>query len=90
MFRAGMLSLLLVGGAAVPTASLAQDGASTFEVEELDISNLSGDRVDRSTPRSTVEGFVDSASRHDYERAAAYLDLSDLPDDRRLLWGAQR
>ncbi|MEH6690305.1 MAG: mechanosensitive ion channel domain-containing protein [Pseudorhizobium pelagicum] len=89
-FRAGMLSLLLAGGAAVPTASLAQNGASTFEVEELDISNLSGDRVDRSTPRSTVEGFVDSASRQDYERAAAYLDLSDLPDDRRLLWGAQR
>ena len=37
------------------------------------------DEFDRGTPRSTVKGFFKAARGGDYERAAQYLDLRNLP-----------
>lgn len=33
------------------------------------------DELGRTTPRSSVEGFLEAANKHDYARAAQYLDL---------------
>ena len=37
------------------------------------------DEFDRGTPRSSVEGFLKAADERNYERAAQYLDLRNLP-----------
>jgi MscS family membrane protein len=37
------------------------------------------DEYNRGTPRSSVAGFFNAANRGDYERAAQYLDLRNLP-----------
>ena len=37
------------------------------------------DEYDRGTPRGTVEGFLTASRNGDYEKAARYLDLRNLP-----------
>jgi MscS family membrane protein len=37
------------------------------------------DDFDRGVPRTAVEGFIEAARNRDWERAAAYLDLRNLP-----------
>ena len=37
------------------------------------------DDLDRGTPRRAVEGFLQAARAHDYQRAAEYLDLRRFP-----------
>ena len=37
------------------------------------------DALDRGTPRRAVEGFLQTARAHDYQRAADYLDLQRFP-----------
>jgi MscS family membrane protein len=37
------------------------------------------DEFDRGVPRTSVEGFLKAASERNYERAAEYLDLRNLP-----------
>ena len=37
------------------------------------------DDFERGVPRSSVKGFLDAARKGDYERAAQYLDLRNLP-----------
>ena len=37
------------------------------------------DEYDRGTPRTSVKGFFKAARDRDYERAAQYLDLRNLP-----------
>jgi MscS family membrane protein len=39
------------------------------------------DPLGRDTPRGTVEGFLESAGEGDFERAAQYLDLRNLPEE---------
>ncbi len=38
------------------------------------------DELDRGTPRASVRGFLAAANERDYERAAEYLDLRNLPN----------
>ena len=40
------------------------------------------DRYDRGVPRTSVAGFIRAAKRDDFEQAAAYLDLENLPASR--------
>src|SRR5262245_43326620 len=40
------------------------------------------DDFGRGTPQGAVDGFLSATDRRDYERAAAYLDLSRLSADR--------
>jgi len=67
------LAASLVSGAAaqpLPAAPPSSAGRSNL---------LEGDM---NTPRATVTGYIAAARAGDYERAASYLDLSDLaPDD---------
>jgi MscS family membrane protein len=44
-----------------------------------DASDIPVDDLDRGTPRRAVEGFLQAARAHDYQRAAGYLDLRRLP-----------
>lgn len=69
---------------------LAQDGASAFEVGDVTGTPSQAGRPDRSTPRATLEGFVDGAARQDFATAADYLNLTDLPDEVRAQLGPQR
>lgn len=43
----------------------------------------SSESPNRQTPRSTLTGFLEATSRHDYARAAEYLDLSRIGGTRR-------
>jgi hypothetical protein len=45
------------------------------------------DDLDRGTPRRAVEGFLQTARAHDYQRAAEYLDLRRFPPARPRSWG---
>jgi len=47
------------------------------------------DALGRLTPRSAVTGFLQTCSRHDYQRAAAYLDLRDISRSRRAQLGPE-
>lgn len=61
------------GDAAVPAVPPAMGGGPV-------------DEFNRGTPRGAMEGFLAAASGGDYERAAAYLDLSHIrPEERRAL-----
>jgi MscS family membrane protein len=42
-------------------------------------SGIPDDALGRGTPRSSVRGFLSSAKDRDYDRAAEYLDLRNLP-----------
>lgn len=47
-----------------------------------------GDPLGRDTPRGSFTGFLDAAENFEWERAAAYLDLRNLPADVRRIDGA--
>jgi MscS family membrane protein len=74
-FSIGSLLLCLV----LPPADFAQKTAS----------KPSPDALGRLTPRSSVTGFLQMCSRHDYQRAAAYLDLREIPRNRRAQLGPE-
>src|SRR5579862_6340736 len=42
------------------------------------------DPLNRDTPESSVESFLEAAHAKDYGRASRYLDLRNLPSDQRL------
>ena len=46
-------------------------------------SDIPVDDLDRGTPRRAVQGFLQAARAHDYQRAAEYLDLRRCPRLRR-------
>ena len=47
------------------------------------------DVLNRGTPLGSIEGFLRSAVKPDWEEAAEYLDLRNLPDDVRELGGPE-
>jgi MscS family membrane protein len=47
------------------------------------------DDLDRGTPRRAVEGFLQAARAHDYQRAAEYLDLRRFPPSAAKIMGPQ-
>jgi MscS family membrane protein len=47
--------------------------------EKEDPSDVPEDELGRGTPRGAVEGFLNAARKHDYDRAADYLFLGRLP-----------
>ncbi|MGZ8422425.1 MAG: mechanosensitive ion channel family protein [Nitrospira sp.] len=47
------------------------------------------DEFKRGTPRSMVQGFLEAARARDFDRAANYLDLRDVPAGRDSSQGAQ-
>ena len=65
-----------------PAEAAAQAPASLPPAPALPIGPI--DDLDRGVPRSSVEGFLAAATSKDWERAAGYLDLRNLP--RSNLW----
>ena len=63
------------------TSSYAQDeppaDATAEAAAEVDL--VPDDLLDRGTPRRAARGFLLAVSEGDYERAAEYLDLRNLP-----------
>jgi len=82
LFKPLAMAFWIAAAAVLALPAAAQDRAA-FELDESQTPAPSGQSVDRETPRSTLEGFVDSARRGDFETAASYLNLDDLPRD---LW----
>lgn len=70
---------------AAGTVHAQEDGSSAsavFEVESLNAGLAPAEgRIDRSTPRATMEGFIDAADAGDYRRAAQFLNLSALDEE---------
>src|SRR5512132_4312998 len=52
-------------------------------------SDIPVDDLDRGTPRRAVEGFLQTARAHDYQRAAEYLDLRRFPPSTAKIMGPQ-
>lgn len=80
---AGCLAMLLLGqpAAAQPTLKdvLTAKAEPAEAQETADRSEVPDDALGRGTPRGTVEGFLDAAREHDYDKAAEYLFLGRLP-----------
>jgi MscS family membrane protein len=47
------------------------------------------DALDRGTPRGSIKGFLEAASNFDFEMAAQFLDLRNLPGEVAELGGAE-
>jgi small-conductance mechanosensitive channel len=76
---AAVLCVLMAAAIARPT--FAQDGSRFwYETEALNPGLPEGDasRLDRSTPRLTLRGFMNATERGDYDAAAHYLNLARL------------
>ncbi|MZR14517.1 mechanosensitive ion channel [Maritimibacter sp. DP07] len=76
---AAVLCVLVAAAIARPT--FAQDGSRFwYETEALNPGLPEGDasRLDRSTPRLTLRGFINATERGDYDAAAHYLNLARL------------
>ena len=68
-----LTSLQLAG-----TQSLAQTTSSDAAAAKAQTPT---DPFGRSTPRSSIEGYVAAIAKNDFERAARFLDLSDQPEE---------
>jgi len=79
-FKTAFLVLLLSG--AIPSTTLqaqttpADPKVSAGAAEEQRGPN---DALNRGTPRGAITGFLEACAEFDYERAAEYLDLRNLP-----------
>jgi MscS family membrane protein len=49
------------------------------QITESKKNGMPFDELDRGTPRSSVRGFFEAAHEMDYQKAAQYLDLRNLP-----------
>ncbi|MGR3363870.1 MAG: mechanosensitive ion channel family protein [Maritimibacter harenae] len=73
--------LCVLVAAAIARPAFAQDGSRFwYETEALNPGLPEGDasRLDRSTPRLTLRGFMNATERGDYDAAAHYLNLARL------------
>jgi MscS family membrane protein len=64
---------------AAQNANKKEGGAAEKSRKEQTLPAGPVDEYDRGTPRSSVKGFFKAARGGDYERAAQYLDLRNLP-----------
>jgi len=59
-----------------------QPGTETVAVAiPIQVDKGPEDALNRGTPRSSAIGFLETCSRFDFEKAAEYLDLRNLPDE---------
>ncbi|MBW2247806.1 MAG: mechanosensitive ion channel family protein [Deltaproteobacteria bacterium] len=71
----GTMMGYLAVGAAIPAETQAPEDTGNKTVEQ----DVPIDEFDRGTPRGTVEGFLSASRNGEYEKAAQYLDLRNLP-----------
>ncbi len=74
---------LLLGPLA--TNVIAQSDAETTDAVTVAIpiekDQVPEDALNRGTPRRSAIGFLEACAQFDYEKAAQYLDLRNLPED---------
>ena len=74
------VAALLIAALASLAPAFAEEGGRWFETAVLNAGlGVAPDRIDRETPRATVETLIRAAERNDWTSAAHVLDLSDLP-----------
>ena len=77
-----LVAFLLTGSlGAKGSAHPSDDAPSKKAAEDLSKPTGPADPFNRGTPRGAMHGFLMSARARDYERAAQYLDLRQLPPD---------
>jgi MscS family membrane protein len=64
----------------LPAPSAAQD-ADTADPAQTVAETAPEDALNRGTPRGSIVGFLEACEEFDFDRAAEYLDLRNLPDD---------
>lgn len=84
MIRRLQTLVLLLCFAAIPAAAWQETPAETAAVEEP----TAGDPLNRETPLSSMMGFVEAAEAFEWDIAAQYLDLRNLPEEVRQMEGA--
>ncbi len=72
---AALLAIFLGAVAVAQTPASALRASVGAPADSLE----AADRLGRSTPRSAIVGFLEACHRHDYIKAARYLDLAKLP-----------
>jgi MscS family membrane protein len=65
----------LAAGVSIPAETQSPEGTENKMAEQ----DVPIDEYDRSTPRGTVKGFLSASRKGEYEKAARYLDLRNLP-----------
>jgi MscS family membrane protein len=78
-----VLLTLLVGSVASAGFVHAQSAAEKTRADVEPAAEQKGpvDALNRGTPRGSIVGFLEACEEFDFERAAQYLDLRNLPDD---------
>jgi MscS family membrane protein len=74
-----LASYIAMAQAAAQNISKKEGGAAEKSIKEQTLPAGPVDEFERGTPRSSVKGFFKAARDGDYERAAQYLDLRNLP-----------
>jgi MscS family membrane protein len=83
--RGGLLCILLFSLASARPTAAQERSSSPPAAEGLKTT----DPLNRTSPQSSVAGFLDSCRAHDYARACSYLDLRSLPHAARLKDGSR-
>lgn len=87
--RSTALAVLAVLVLATGSAN-AQDGEKWFEIETINPGlGDAPDDLDRETPQSALEAFLDATRRYDWNRAAHLLDLREIDETDRRRDGAR-
>lgn len=78
--RHRLLTALWIVVASTVLAHAQDAGPTAFKVDTLNAGlPAPPQRLDRSTPRATIEAFLSATGRGDYDRAAHLLDLDSVP-----------
>ena len=76
------LSAVIAAHPAVGTAqNVTPDGDAVTVAIPIEKDVVPEDALDRGTPRGSAVGFLEACAKLDFEKAAQYLDLRNLPDD---------
>jgi MscS family membrane protein len=73
--------LMVILAPAFFTCAMAQESPPAAPVVAAPEDRVPEDVLNRGTPRGSVVGFLEACSVFDFDKAAEYLDLRNLPDD---------
>ena len=79
-----LLVVLLLSGLTIPSLFAQEEEETTKTVAvtvPLEVDKGPEDSLNRGTPRGSAIGFLEACSKFDFEKAAQYLDLRNLPAD---------
>jgi MscS family membrane protein len=74
-------TLTLILASAFFTCAMAQESPPAAPVVAAPEDRVPEDALNRGTPRRSVVGYLQACSVFDFDKAAEYLDLRNLPDD---------